>query len=98
MELLPETGYIQAQSSYSVQLKFLPRWVASAQCPGSGSGLRLSAGHVGQRLGGSRVLGRLWKPELWDLPGGEASWQRAFFSFFLVFFPQYFYNDTNFLL
>uniref|UniRef100_A0A4X2MBJ8 Cilia and flagella associated protein 74 n=1 Tax=Vombatus ursinus TaxID=29139 RepID=A0A4X2MBJ8_VOMUR len=25
MELLPETGYIQAQSSYSVQLKFLPR-------------------------------------------------------------------------
>nr|XP_042128220.1 cilia- and flagella-associated protein 74 isoform X7 [Peromyscus maniculatus bairdii] len=25
IELLPETGYIQAQSSYSVQLKFLPR-------------------------------------------------------------------------
>ncbi|XP_045404684.1 cilia- and flagella-associated protein 74 isoform X2 [Lemur catta] len=25
MELLPETGYIQAHSSYSVQLKFLPR-------------------------------------------------------------------------
>ncbi|XP_075413892.1 cilia- and flagella-associated protein 74 [Tenrec ecaudatus] len=25
MELLPETGYIQAMSSYSVQLKFLPR-------------------------------------------------------------------------
>uniref|UniRef100_G1QH08 Cilia- and flagella-associated protein 74 n=1 Tax=Nomascus leucogenys TaxID=61853 RepID=G1QH08_NOMLE len=25
LELLPETGYIQAQSSYSVQLKFLPR-------------------------------------------------------------------------
>ncbi|XP_034875869.1 cilia- and flagella-associated protein 74 [Mirounga leonina] len=25
MELLPETGYIQAQSSYAVQLKFLPR-------------------------------------------------------------------------
>ncbi|XP_040314659.1 cilia- and flagella-associated protein 74 isoform X2 [Herpailurus yagouaroundi] len=25
MELLPETGYIQAQSSYTVQLKFLPR-------------------------------------------------------------------------
>ncbi|XP_071474637.1 cilia- and flagella-associated protein 74 [Marmota flaviventris] len=25
MELLPEMGYIQAQSSYSVQLKFLPR-------------------------------------------------------------------------
>ncbi|XP_069320773.1 cilia- and flagella-associated protein 74 [Eulemur rufifrons] len=25
MELLPETGYIQARSSYSVQLKFLPR-------------------------------------------------------------------------
>ncbi|XP_032616781.1 cilia- and flagella-associated protein 74 [Hylobates moloch] len=29
LELLPETGYIQAQSSYSVQLKFLPR---SATC------------------------------------------------------------------
>ena len=27
MELLPETGYIQAQSSYAVQLKFLPRCV-----------------------------------------------------------------------
>ncbi|XP_036034940.1 cilia- and flagella-associated protein 74 isoform X16 [Onychomys torridus] len=26
IELLPETGYIQAQSSYSVQLKFLPRY------------------------------------------------------------------------
>lgn len=25
MELLPETGYIQAQSCYAVQLKFLPR-------------------------------------------------------------------------
>lgn len=25
MELLPKTGYIQAQSSFSVQLKFLPR-------------------------------------------------------------------------
>lgn len=25
MELLPEMGYIQAQSSFSVQLKFLPR-------------------------------------------------------------------------
>lgn len=25
MELLPETGYIQALSSFSVQLKFLPR-------------------------------------------------------------------------
>jgi hypothetical protein len=25
IELLPETGYIQAQSTYSVQLKFLPR-------------------------------------------------------------------------
>ncbi|XP_075028392.1 cilia- and flagella-associated protein 74 [Calonectris borealis] len=26
MELLPKTGYIQAQSSFSVQLKFLPRY------------------------------------------------------------------------
>lgn len=25
MELLPETGYIQAQSCFAVQLKFLPR-------------------------------------------------------------------------
>ncbi|XP_063001518.1 cilia- and flagella-associated protein 74 [Elgaria multicarinata webbii] len=29
MELLPKTGYIQAQSSFSVQLKFLPRYSLS---------------------------------------------------------------------
>ncbi len=31
MELLPKTGYIQAQSTFSAQLKFLPRWVCTSQ-------------------------------------------------------------------
>ena len=39
MELLPETGYIQALSSYSVQLKFLPRWAQ-----GRAGGARASHG------------------------------------------------------
>ena len=29
MELLPKTGYIQAQSQFSAQLKFLPRYCSS---------------------------------------------------------------------
>ena len=35
LELLPKTGYIQALSSYSVQLKFLPRCVARGVPPPS---------------------------------------------------------------
>ncbi len=48
MELLPKTGYVQAQSSFSAQLKFLPRY----GCVGT-----WVCRHVGTRVVGMWVHG-----------------------------------------